>query len=275
MGNTVKNKENIVSIIIVMLTIIANVLKYSDNAMLIIGVLQGIVVGISQSIGLLAYIVLLNRPIVAVAMLMLSEVLLILNDIVEGVKISEAVNSSALTISLFVMAIVMNLLITDNKYRKEKEIKKVSVDTLKKSFSIDRKPFKVKGWIRIIMYSTLVTVVMNMTGSSILGKYGSGTGVKTILALSLVLPIFINIATMLNLIVSYELIWLKTILEGIILLNILDTSSDVVAKVIFYVAELVLIVYCSINLFTGDGNGKEQNKITDNQERDKESKEES
>ena len=248
MSKALKNKDLYAIVIVVMLTFIANILisngKHDSNMWIIHGALTGI----SQSIWLISIIKMIERPIIGLFGLIVSELILMVCDILSGLNLNDIIENASITLCILICGTLVNLMITLSNIKKEKNLDKISINELKESILIKRKPIGVKLWIHVIVYSTIITVIATLATSEVFSIYGENTDVRIILAMSLLIPVFLNIAAITSSIIVIELFILKIITEIAILISIMNIGTNMGAKIIYLLAEIFTLIYCMIKM---------------------------
>lgn len=245
----IKHSKEIAFTVILIACIILNIIESQS--------LLGVILGVTNAIGIYVYILLLNKPVLAVGALCISNLLSIIYTIITSESSLQITNIIRLEDLLIILALLIHLNIADKKLSETNNEKSI-LKRLKKDFIFERKPFKIPWWAKLIVYSTLVTVIMTVANSEIVEFLNKEAGFRLYGAIAVTLPLIELLAISTTSDIAYEIFGFKIIMEIYTLYMLYSINSLNIASIILIILEIIVFIYCFI---------KKVNKIENNKEK--------
>ena len=241
-------KKEIRNLLIVsLITFIVSCLCNFNSSNLLITVLMSII----ETMSIVVYIILVNKPILALILAFIQQIVSIIYDLVIGIAIKDAVNSFIIYGGITLACIFIHFLIIDKK-NDTTSIKSRVINVIK----TDRKPSNVPIWSKLIIYSTLVTMVMYLSKSNdtldTLGLQGVFRVYGTVV---LVLPIILYGALLTTTTIAFEMLLIRVILEIITMYNLYSIGEFKITQLLYVCIEILVVIYTFRNIKVRE-NGK-------------------
>lgn len=229
------NKESRNILILTFITFITSGLCNFNSSNLIISVLLAII----ETISIISYLVLINKPMIALLLAFMQQTISLGYDLAIGVSIKDAINSYIVYGGITLACIFIHFLIIDKKKTDNKVSKRILT-----ALNTERKPCKIPIWSKIIVYSTIVTLIMNTANSNdTISSMGLQGVFKVYGAIVMLLPVIMYAALLSTTILAYELLIIRIILEIITICNLYNLDSLTISQVVYVVIECFIFIY--------------------------------
>ena len=231
---------------------------FRDNDGGIISATKVTIIVLIQLITLLKYILLLDKPILSLLALMGGQILSTIYSMIDLNSIKEGINNNILSLLVITLFILIHMNISLNKVDKKSGFKQKFIDAI----NISRRPLKVKWWAKLIIYSTLITVVMTISRSDILTSLSNDNGVRLYGAVALVIPTIIILSILTTSELAYELLWIKLIIEIYTIYKLYLIDSIVIKDLVYWLVQLGVLIWITKRLVDNKEDKKEEVKET-------------
>ena len=191
-----------------------------------------------------SYIYLLDTPIVSLALLLLNQGLNIVYSLLDkDISLTDAINDNLFSVLVIIWFILVHININIGKL--DKNLGKR--DKLIKALGMQRKVLKVKWWAKLVIYSTLVTIVMILSRGETLSTL-SNDGLRVYGALALAMPTIVMLSILTTSEIAYEILGFKIILEIYTIYNLYIVDSINIKDIGYWLLEVVVFIWIMFKL---------------------------
>lgn len=227
-------KENTVLLVIIALDMLINLASMvgSNNS----GFITGVLISITDAITLISCILVIDKPIIAIIGLNIAQMIELITDLILGYSISGAVGNLGAIWIVSLVVLILNVWVL--KKKKKLSIKEIVV--------YKRKLLPAVWWVRVTIWSMLVTILMSTANSNMMKDIGNSTEIRLYGAMTVVLPTFFLLGILstselvLDFTVLYRLIEIFTIYN---IYKLGELSFVTVAYMILEIAVTVIMIY--------------------------------
>ena len=199
----------------------------------------GVMLGIVDTFTFSAYILISRTPVLAEAVLLFAQIITFVYDMFAGATFKEAIEDTGFSIMITFVAFLIALKLAKVDTTKEKGL----IGNIKNRILYDRKIHNIKWYYKIVIYSIIVTVIMNISNSSSLNTYISGTAWRAFAALTVVFQ-FIRVLSLISTTTfAYEIFGLYIVAEVFTVYMQYRVNNNVLVSVLFIIEEFVVLVY--------------------------------
>ena len=238
-------KNDIIILLLTMITSIVINIIYSYNNLNEAGEL-GIIIGIADTFLYGTYLLLAETPILAMCSLVIYELINMLYTVlIGGDSLMNNIYDSLFLILLTIASLLINCCILKKKTKENNENKLKIIDYL----NYNRKVYKVKWYYKIIIYSTIVILIMNISNSEFLTTYLSGTTFRVYAAVAIAIPYITFLGLISTTTLAYELFGIA-ILARIFTLFIMKENGGygIVLESTYIILQLVILVISELKI---------------------------
>ena len=202
-------------------------------------ILPVLILALIEELGLISYIILTSRPIIALIIILTQQLVYLVYDLVIGVSISEAIDRLMGYGGIALVCILIHFLIIDKKGSKERLKSRI-----KKVIKTERRPYSIPIWSKIIIYSTLVISIMSISKSNNIIDELSLHGIfKVYAVIVMIMPYILYFGILTTTQLAYEFWFIRIVLELITLINLKNIESLEVLQVIYVLLEILIFIY--------------------------------
>ena len=239
------NKKDILIGLISFTILLINGLISEFNANdILTSILSGVIISMVDLTLLMSYVTLVNKPIIALMLLLASKLFSVTYDLVTNNLSSESFGLIGFTVILGLMVHVIIII----KNNKDKFNNLNFINKFKTLINFERKPIKIKIWAKIIIYSTLITVIMQVSRSEIINSIFTYNKFNIYGAIAIVLPLIqvLGILTTSN--ITYELFLIQIIIETFTLYILYTVDSFDILHLVFVILKVIIYLYIMTKL---------------------------
>ena len=206
-----------------------------------------------------SYITLLNKPVVTVGLLTLTQVMSVLNSLAYGNSFNLALVNNGTILIISMIALIVQISLAKKQILKDNgEDHKLNIlDYIK----FKRSPFKVGVVPQIIIWSMFVTLIASVENSTVMTTLSTDVESRLFAALSLVLPVILILMLLTTSVMSYEFLVIYMIAHLYVIYTLFVIHQLNVSTVMFVILQDVVIIYSVTGYIKHKrmvkGNGKE------------------
>ena len=206
-----------------------------------------------------SYITLLNKPVVTVGLLTLTQVMSVLNSLAYGNSFNLALVNNGTILIISMIALIVQISLAKKQILKDNgEDHKLNIlDYIK----FKRSPFKVGVVPQIIIWSMFVTLIASVENSKVMTTLSTDVESRLFAALSLVLPVILILMLLTTSVMSYEFLVIYMIAHLYVIYTLFVIHQLNVSTVMFVILQDVVIIYSVTGYIKHKrmvkGNGKE------------------
>ena len=252
----IKKNDMIILLIIMIISVIVNTI-YSYNNLNRAGEL-GIIIGIADTFLYGTYLLLVDTPVLAMCSLTIYELInLLYTALVGGESLMNNIYDSLFLILVTITSILVNCCILKKKTKEDAKNKLKISDYL----NYNRKVYKVKWYYNIIIYSTIVIFIMNLSNSEFLATYLSGTVFRVYAALAIAIPYITFLGLISTTTLAYELFGIA-ILARILTLFIMKENGGygIALEAVYIILQVVILIISELKIYKMRDNIKSNSK---------------
>ena len=192
----------------------------------------------------MSYVTLVNKPVIALILLLASKLFSVTYDLVTNNISSESFGLIGFTV---ILGLIVHTIIII-KTNKDKFNNLNYIDKLKTLINFERKPIKIKIWAKIIIYSTLITVIMQVSRSEIINSIFTYNKFNVYGAIAIVLPLIQDLGILTTSNITYELFLIQIIIETFTLYILYTVDSFDILHLVFVILKVIIYLYIMTKL---------------------------
>lgn len=205
-----------------------------------------------------SYITLLNKPVVTVGLLTLTQVMSVLNSLAYGNSFNLALVNNGTILIISMIALIVQISLAKKQVLKDKgEDHKLSIVDY---INFKRSPFNVGVVPQIIIWSMFITLIASVENGTVMTTLSTDVKSRLFAALSLVLPVVLILMLLTTSVMSYEFLVVYMIAHLYVIYTLFVIHQLNVSTVMFVILQDVTIVYSVIGYIKHKrmvkGNGK-------------------
>lgn len=204
----------------------------------------GILLGIVDTLVYTAYIMILNTPVIATAVVMLGQVVTAVYILLAGATFIEAVEDGGLAIAISFLAFAIHYTIANKHVDKSLNKKEKFVANL----LYNRKIYNIKWYYKIMLYSLMVISVMALSNTTGFDNI-EGAQWKAFGALAVMLPMFKMLSILSTTTLAYEFMGITILIEIFTLYIVGHLSNLNWLQICYTITELFVLGYCMYKLY--------------------------
>lgn len=198
--------------------------------------INNVFAGIIGFFSLYAYILLLDKPITALLSLLLAQIIAFIRDIIIGGS-GNAINNLGSQWLIIVISIIIHIIIVNKQIKCESLKEKIN-----SIINYERKPIKVYAWIRVIIYSMMVTTVMGFSRSEGIANAVSTPEMRIVGSVIVLLPTFIILAFITTSMIAYDIFVIEIIMEITVCIMLFIIGELTVPEILKLITEISILV---------------------------------
>lgn len=262
----VKDNKTIVIGIIALLDIVINILnnvRTAENGM-VLAVACGLVLALCDMLLLFSIIEIADKPVLGMIMLSASQVSTFVYELLDGATINEAITDMGITGMFVFIAMVYHIGVAYRKVKEQKECISTWKDKIINTINYKRTIYSVKIYVRVIIYSFIVSAVMSLANNNVLNLINTSASFKIYSAFVLVIPTMLILGIITTSYIAYDIFIVKVFFEIYTIYLLASVGNFDLIQVIYIVVEIIAIMYAYFVVFRnsskeiGDKNEKKK-----------------
>ena len=262
----IKNSKAIVLGIISFLDIFINILnnvRTAENDM-VLAVACGLILALCDMLLLFSIIEIADKPVMGIIMLFASQLFTFIYELLDGAIISEAVTDMGITGVIVVIALIYHMTVAYKEVKEHKEFVGTWKNKILNIINYKRTIYNVKIYVRIIIYSLIVSAAMSLANSNMLSLLNTSTSFKIYSAFVLVIPTMLVLGIVTTSYIAYDIFIVKIFFEVYTIYLLASVGSFDLIQTIYIVVEIIAIMYAYFVAFknsskkVGDKNEKKR-----------------
>jgi hypothetical protein len=262
----VKNSRAIVIGIISFLDVFINILnsvRTAENGM-VLAVVCGLVLALCDMLLLFSIIEIADKPVIGMIMLSVSQLFTFIYELLDGATISEAATDMGITGIIVVTALIYHLVVAYKKVKENKEFIGTWKNKIFNIINYKRTIYNVKIYVRVIIYSLIVSAVMSLANSDMLNLMNTSASFKIYSAFVLVIPTMLILGIITTSYIAYDIFIVKIFFEIYTIYLLASVNNFDLIQITYIVIEIIAIMYAYFVTFrnsskeVGDKNEKKK-----------------
>ena len=261
-----KNSRAIVIGIISFLDVFINILnsvRTAENGM-VLAVVCGLVLALCDMLLLFSIIEIADKPVLGMIMLSASQLFTFIYELLDGATLSEAITDMGITGIIVITALIYHSVLAYKKVKEHKEFVSTFKDKVLNTINYKRTIYNVKIYVRVIIYSLIVSAVMSLANSDMLNLMNTSASFKIYSAFVLVIPTMLILGIITTSYIAYDIFIVKIFFEIYTIYLLASVNNFDLIQITYIVIEIIAIMYAYFVTFrnsskeVGDKNEKKK-----------------
>lgn len=209
-----------------------------------------------------SYLKIPNKPVKSVLGISLAQFITIIYDMTldPSMNIGEAIMNLGLVWLITLVALLIHLIVVNKEIDKTSINKIKFIDRLKLTINYERNAFKVRVYYKVILYSTLISIIMITANSNMLNTLNNNINVRLYGSIAVLFPILIILSVLSTSEIAFELLAIYTLIQSFTVYNLYITDNLDIITFLYLILTIAVIVYSIKNYIKIQRNICKENK---------------